>query len=104
MGQFADNTAKRARKLNGLVAEMKIMDQFRDGAKSRSYENDRKVTVVVSNRNGEYPIKLDIDSFEGLNENILGLTNLAISKRYDEIKKILNEEFGGAYTEVSDDK
>lgn len=104
MGQFADNAAERAAKLNELVAEMRKMDKFRDDAKDRSLSKNIKVTMVVANKHGEYPTKLDIDSFDGLSENVLGLTNLAISKRYDEIRKILNDEFGGAYKEVSDDQ
>lgn len=103
MGQFADETAKRAKKLNELVSEMRKMDEFRDDVNSRTNRKSMKVAVIVRDGNGDYPTELDIDNFDGLRENILGLTDLAIRKRYDEIRKILKDEFGGAWVTVKED-
>ncbi|WP_429949349.1 hypothetical protein [Enterococcus sp. AZ101] len=99
MGELTNTTEKKANKLRKLVDEMKSMDRFRQ----RQSEQDRKIVISVCTPNGTNLTNIYPDNFEGLNDNILGLVEVAFNKRYDEITKILNDEFGGAYTEVNDD-
>lgn len=99
MGEVTNNAKKKAEKLNQLVEEMERMDAFRQKISGKN----ESLMIKVNNVYGGRLIEIDTDDFESLRDNVAGLVEIAFNKRYKQITKILSDEFGGAYTEISDD-
>lgn len=93
MSQFTYETKQRANKLNGLVAELEQIDRFRHSISTNKLTG---LKVVSSTPNGSQPVTLGLKKyFPNLNDMFIAMIDAEFSKRQDEIKQVLRNEYGG---------